>query len=355
MVVLNSIKKIFPKLIISIIILIVLLIIIFSLNDINAIANELANVNYLWLMVAFAFLLLYILFNPLSLYILGNSNNEKHISLYHSYMIGTIEYFFNGITPFASGGQPFQVYEYNKIGVPYHRSSGILLFNFVVTQIAIVILCLFSLFYYQQLTNGQLYLQILIIIGLTINIFILFLFCSFGLSKRIKNVFCKIVSWFFSLKIFKQRFTKNIIAFEEYCLGAQKTFKGLLKEKGKFIVCIFLKLCAFIFYYMIPFFILKALNIEVDIAALPMITAMTTFSIAMTCFIPTPGSSGGIEFAFKSLFVIAVPAISSSASVSGMLLWRLLTYYILMFISFVVYLILELTNKKNLKEISNID
>ena len=71
-----------------------------------------------------------------------------------------------------------------------------------------------------------------------------------------------------------------------------------------------------------------------------MITAMTTFAIAMTCYIPTPGSSGGIEFAFQSLFA-SIAVMSESTVVSGMLLWRFLTYYILMILSFIVYLIFE--------------
>ena len=67
---------------------------------------------------------------------------------------------------------------------------------------------------------------------------------------------------------------------------------------------------------------------------------MATFSIAMTCFVPTPGASGGIEFAFKSLF-INLAGVTSSVAVSGMLLWRLLTYYILMIISLICYFLLE--------------
>lgn len=65
----------------------------------------------------------------------------------------------------------------------------------------------------------------------------------------------------------------------------------------------------------------------------------------MTCFVPTPGASGGIEFAFKSLF-INLAGVTSSVAVSGMLLWRLLTYYILMIISLICYFILEFVSVK---------
>ena len=102
---------------------------------------------------------------------------------------------------------------------------------------------------------------------------------------------------------------------------------------------------------MIPFFILKALRIEVALNQLLLITAMSTFAIAMTCYIPTPGASGGIEFAFQSLFVSAIPAISPSIATSGLLLWRFITYYFLMLVSFIMYIIFEqVVARRNRKE-----
>lgn len=337
----KNLKKILPKLIIFIVISIVVIIVLFSLNDITEIGKVLNNVDWTWLSFGFLFLLLYMLFNPLSLAMLGRSKEEGNISFIDSATIGTMEYFFNGITPFSSGGQPFQIYAYNKVGVSLHRSSGIILMNFVVSQISIVLLCLLSLFYFEQLTNGVGYLQVMIVVGLIINVVILTIFCSVGCSKTLRGLLFRFVDWFFNLKIFKGKLVRFITSFESYCEGAQRTFKTLLQQKGKFLLCILAKLLALLSYYSIPFFILRALGIGVTISELPLILAMTTFSIAMTCYIPTPGSAGGIEFAFQSLFVTLLPTISSSIAASGVLLWRLITYYLLMLISFITYLIFE--------------
>lgn len=333
-------KKMFPKIFLFLVVTIVLVILIFSLNDISEIGKVLETVSWKWMIYAFGLLLLYVIINPLSLYLLGKSRTFKNVSFKDSIMIGTVEYFFNGITPFSSGGQPFQVYAYNKIGVKPSRSTGILLMNFVTFQIALVFMCLLSLIYYKDLTHGQTGLKIMVIIGLFMNTFILMLFSSLGLSKTVRSILSKIVSWFCNLKIFKGKMVKFIASFDNYCYDAQRTFKALLEEKGKFILCIIFKILSLIANYTIPFFILKALNVDVDLALIPMITAMTTFAIAMTCYIPTPGSSGGIEFAFQSLFA-SIAVMSESTVVSGMLLWRFLTYYILMILSFIVYLIFE--------------
>ena len=102
-----------------------------------------------------------------------------------------------------------------------------------------------------------------------------------------------------------------------------------------------------------------SLDIHLGPNTIFLVIAMTTFSIAMTCFVPTPGASGGIEFAFKSLF-INLAGVTSSVAVSGMLLWRLLTYYILMKISLICYFLLEFffvkrSKKENLSNNEIID
>lgn len=336
----NNLKRMLPKLLLFLVVSVALIIVITSLNDMSQIGNVLGNVSWGWLAAGFGMLIIYMFANPFSLFILGRSKETK-VSYANSMMIGTMEYFFNGITPFSSGGQPFQVYAYNKIGVKPHRSSGILLINFVVTQTTIVFLCLMSLIFYQELTKNTTHLEVMIIIGLTMNFLILGLFTSLGLSKTVRKIMVKLVTKLLSLKIFKGKLEKYICSFENYCNEAQATFKSLLKQKLKFACCLITKLIGLLAFYSIPFFILRSLHIEIGVDKLALITAMTTFAVAMTCFIPTPGSAGGIEFAFQSLFMTIIPTADSSIAVSGMLLWRLLTYYFLMVVSFIVYLIFE--------------
>lgn len=353
----QNIKKILPKLLLFLLFSIVVIIVIFSMNDIKDIGEVLKNIKPIYLLIAFIFLLLYMFFYPLSLYILGRSKDKENIKFRDSLMIGSIEYFFNGITPFSSGGQPFQVYAYKKIGVSLHKATGIILMNFVISQMAIVILCIISLFFFNQLTNNTLYLQIMIIVGLVINILIFLLFCSVGISKTIRRLLTKFVSFILNLKIFKGKLTKHISAFDEYCEGAQNTFKSLFNQKLKFLLCIIFKLTGMVCYYIIPFFILLSLGIDVKMNQLLVIIAMTTFSIAMTCYIPTPGATGGIEFAFRSLFITIIPTLSASMATSGLLLWRFITYYFLMLISFIIYVIFEqITNRRNKKQkLNNIE
>ena len=104
-------------------------------------------------------------------------------------------------------------------------------------------------------------------------------------------------------------------------------------------------------YYAITFYVLRAFNIAVSYTDLFFVICGTSFAITACVFIPTPGGSGGIEFAFTSIFVFIASGITKDLGASGMLLWRILTYYGLMLLSFIFYLILEKRTTKYEKTI----
>ena len=45
---------------------------------------------------------------------------------------------------------------------------------------------------------------------------------------------------------------------------------------------------------------------------------------------PTPGSSGGAEWAFEEVFALSFAGVTSAITASAILLWRFLTYYLVM-------------------------
>lgn len=330
-------KKKILRIAFFVIITIIMVLVLFLDNDISEIGLVLKNVKPLWLLVAFAFLIIYFFINALSLMIIIKDEKLKKVD---SFLVSSIEYFYNGITPSNTGAQPMQVVEYKRLGVPTSHATGALLINSVINQIAIVFMCLLSLIYYKDLSKGVESIKVLIIIGLSINILVLVLYVSIGISNKIKNGLVKIVRFFCTRKIFKGKLISASDKFENFCVEAQVSFKEVFKHPLRLLLALLFKTLALIIFYALPYFVLMSLDIHLGPNTIFLVIAMTTFSIAMTCFVPTPGASGGIEFAFKSLF-INLAGVTSSVAVSGMLLWRLLTYYILMIISLICYFILE--------------
>lgn len=339
-------KKVF-KILFFLAITVAMILILILNNDMDDIGRVLKTLKPMWIIIATLVLLLYLLINPLSLMVI--IGDDKSIKKSDSFLIGSIEYFYNGITPSNTGAQPMQVVEYKRIGVPSSKSTGALLINSTVNQIAIVIMCIFSMAYYKELAKNVVSIKVLIFIGFAMNILVLLLYVAIGHSRHIKNWLIKMVDWIVNRKIFKGKLNHISERFKAYCEEAQQAFSQSLKNKMRFFLAVVFKLLALIIFYALPFFILRALDIHLGPNALGLVIGMTTFSIAMTCFVPTPGASGGIEFAFQSLF-INLSGVTKSVAVSGMLLWRLLTYYLLMFISLLIYFYLEFVVIKKRRE-----
>ena len=96
-------------------------------------------------------------------------------------------------------------------------------------------------------------------------------------------------------------------------------------------------------FYSIPFFIYYAIGVDLKISNLFYIIAMCSFALTISVWVPTPGASGGAELAFTTLFSGLMIGYDDpqNLAMSGMLIWRLLTYYFLMIYGLFNYLLFE--------------
>ena len=76
----------------------------------------------------------------------------------------------------------------------------------------------------------------------------------------------------------------------------------------------------------------------------------TSFAITAVVWVPTPGGTGGIEYAFSIVIssVCLMASANSGAALALSLLWRLATYYFTLIVSFVFVCIFQARDKKAL-------
>ena len=341
-----SFKSIINKIILGLAVtILILLLIIFLTTDINAIKTAFSFINIGYLFAGIGLTLLYFILSPITTCILTKVK-KCNIGMLDTFLIGNTEHFFNGITPFATGGQPFQVYSYSRLGVKASASTGILMMNFIIHMAVTNLFAILSIAIYPELIKAVGNLLPMIIIGFTMNFltfgFIILLACS----KRVANFLVYLLKLLGKIKFLSKFITPAIPAFQKYCEDTQSAFKELWKHKGATLLCFFVRAITMFVYYAITFYILRSFNIGISYKDLFFVICGTSFAITTCVFIPTPGGSGGIEFAFTSIFVFIASGITKDLGASGMLLWRILTYYGLMLVSFIDYLVLE---KRTLK------
>ncbi|HHW69586.1 MAG TPA: flippase-like domain-containing protein, partial [Tenericutes bacterium] len=186
----KEINKVKNKYSFIILIFITILVLYFSLKDnFNGILNVLINVNIFWLIIAILLMMAYWLFRSIPIYMFSKEFKPDY-NFKKSLKLTMKTQFFNGVTPFASGGQPFEIYSLKKDGIPISQGTNVVIQNFIVYQIALVFLGIFGIiynYYYNIFTEVGI-LKKLIIIGFIINLSVTIITFMIAFLEDFNNV-----------------------------------------------------------------------------------------------------------------------------------------------------------------------
>ena len=308
-----------------ILIFVTALVLFFSLKDnFVEIINQIFTMNIWYLLVAFILLFLFWLFRTYPMY--AFCKRIKKDFKFSTTMILTLRtQFFNGITPFATGGQPYQIYYLKQAGLSYASSTSVVLENFIVYQIALVILGIIALLAnkFFHIFSKVYILQKLIALGFFINVFLIVIMFVLAFSKKISKFLVNLgISILTKLHIVKDKEEKlkewdnNIIHFNE-------SAKLLLKDKQLFIFNIVCNFIALSCEYLIPLFVLYSIgNFTAFTPGVAIVTS--AYIMIIGSFVPIPGATGGLEYGFVQFFGNFISGGTLSAI---MLVWRFITYY----------------------------
>ena len=314
----------------SMIIFVITAIILYLLlkDNFSLILSEITSINIVFFVIACLLFVLYFLIDNTALFILTRMYNED-IKISNIFKLGIETKFFNGITPLASGGQPWQVYRLGKYGINYVDGTSIVSQNYLLFQIAMLIitsLCLIAFPFFGVLSNS--FLFIITIFGFLINLFVLAFLLLIGFGKKINY---KVISFF--IKIFtKLKFVKDyetsLNNWKERCKNYRNNTVFLFKNKKVLIIGVILYLISTSIYYLIPSFVFLSFGVN-NISFVDVFIASSLIFIA-GCFIPIPGASGGMEYAYLEYFT---PLLSNQTILySTLIIWRFITFYLPTFI-----------------------
>ncbi len=311
---------------IIILVLITLLVLYFSLKDnFNETLTQIFTMNPWYLLLALIFLVLFWIFRTYPMYSFCKkiNNDFKFLS---AFQLTLRTQFFNAITPFATGGQPYQIYYLKHAGLDYAESTSVVLENFIVYQIALVILGLlafisnhiFPIFKKVEL------LSYLITLGFLINTLVIVVMFVIAFSKKINKFLINLgINILTKLRLVKDK-EKKLKEWDINISKFNKSAKILLKNKKSFAANIIYNFIALSCLYLIPLFILYSMG-EFD-AFNPGISIVTSaYVMIIGSFVPIPGGTGGLEFGFIKFYG---SFISGSMLSALMLVWRFITYYL---------------------------
>jgi hypothetical protein len=242
---------------------------------------------------------------------------------------------FDGITPFSTGGQPYQVYYLKKnYDISYSKATGFVFYTSFVYQLALLILS--SIFIlinsiYKFISPDTLIWN-LVIVGFVISLFFTTILFLINIDRKHGKICLnKIIEFLNKKGIIKdslyEKLDKSINSFFESLKHLNSNNKLLIKTT--FYNALFI-----LGMFFVPIFAMNSVMPDIQ---MPVIASTIAANFVMLCalFIPIPGGTIGQEFAFISLF-----SIFSATSVvkAGMLLWRFISYYFVIILGFIFFL-----------------
>lgn len=328
-------RKIIGNVIFFLIVLVVLLVLLFRLNDIDEIWAVILSANPLFLIIAILMMFVHVFLTSIT-YFIVQSGLESRLKFSDTIAVGSMEYLFNAITPFSSGSQPMQAYYFNKLGASGDESASITISNFMVYQVVLTIFSTVGLILYfnRIYTAASAYLWI-IIVGYILNTLMLVFFILVSTVKKTKNIIKAILRLVGKIKFFRNKMTELEAKTDDFVYKFQKETKSLFKRKRVLLGTSAIRLLDLTILNAIPILLFYALGIKVGFGEYLFIIMVSAFAQTMMLWVPTPGASGGVEWAYTVLFTAFAP---SSVIVGSMLLWRFITFYIGMLIGLTGYL-----------------
>lgn len=323
-------KKQIINLIILLALVAITLVILFLSNrelDFVSIRDFLRDSNPIFLVVAFACMLGYILFEALSLHVISRAFGHK-CKFRKSVVYSAADVYYSAITPSAAGGQPASAYYMVQDGMSAGTATFSLVFNLIAYTGAIIVLGAVAFAIRSAMfLQFRFLVKFLIILGIAVQFLLLTFFtaCMFCHRAVLKcgNAF---ITFFKKIKIVKKE-----EKWRDKLTGAVEKYKGCLsalrEHRALFVIVLLFNIMQRASQILITCFVCKSVSNETSFL---MIFAMQAFVTLGYNSVPLPGGVGAFEYMYLNVYCVCF---EDSFIIAAMMVTRTISYYISLLIS----------------------
>ncbi|MCH5266930.1 MAG: flippase-like domain-containing protein [Lachnospiraceae bacterium] len=267
--------------------------IIFKDQDLSELWQLLQTASVSMMFMAMFCAVMYLILQSISLVVILKSLGEK-LKVLPSLRYSFIGFLFNAITPSASGGQPMMVLYMKEDGINMGASSVAMLFWTIIYKVALVIFETFVLLFYHPFfvdTIGN--YRWLFWVGMAVNIISIFLYGIIVFSENGAQYIVRVAMWLLhKLHIVKRR--KRIEKKLDTLLASYKDGADYIRSHWSTAGTVLLiTLCQRIFYFMIAWFVYRALGLSGS-TFIEVIILQSLISVCID-ILPVPGGVGANE------------------------------------------------------------
>lgn len=313
---------------------------IYDKESLNLIIKNIKQINIVYILICLLIIFLYFLLQGIYMKTILKALNKK-ITLKKGIFYSMIEFYFSGITPSSTGGQPVQLYYMTKDKIPVRKSYITLMLNTIYFKLIMLILGIIVLVFNNGYVFSNKFIYIFFfILGFIVDLLIVVI-CYFLIFKQklIRKSLNKLISIGSHFKVFKTKLE---------CINVDETLKRY-SDEIKFIkshkkIVLFNFILTFIqrlLLFSIAYVIYRALGFNSK-TYFDLLIIQVSVQISIEA-LPLPGGAGLSEGMFHNIFLILF---TSKLADVGMLLTRTFSFYIPLIICGITVLIYNLVKGK---------
>lgn len=252
-----------------------------------------------------------------------------------SYKSTAICRYYDCITPFSFGGQPFQIYYLSTRGVNTGVATSVPLAKYMYSQISFCLIALIMLIVGSGMWGTKSSLVVgLSIVSLIISVVFLLLIIFITLSKKVASrLIIGFIKFLSKMKLVKNyEKTSRVVyrSLSEY----QKSIRFYLKDFWTSLLAFISSAGVVLLKALIPYLIYVMLSDNIEVGFSIIFCKFIVCELA-TMYVPLPGGSGVAEISFTALFA---SLFSDGLLFWAMLIYRIASYYLYILQGFIVIL-----------------
>lgn len=306
---------------------------IFSKNSINDIISNINKINFSSIIICIFLMILYFVIQGIYMkYILKSLDYNS--SLIKCIYYSIVEFFFSGITPSSTGGQPVQLYYMSKDKVPVEKSLITLLLGTIFFKLFLLFFAVIIFIYDSSLVfaSGKLFI-FCFFLGLITDSFIVIACLLSMYDKKFIKMTVKFLYSFKKLsKEEKELRIKNKV--QEY----SKEVDYVKKHIKETVISLILTFIQRILLFSISYVLFKSFGLS-GYSYFDLIIVFITVQICIEAM-PLPGGTGISEKLINTLYLTIFGETLAS---TGMILTRCFSFYIPLIIC--MFIIIIVTKK----------
>lgn len=244
-----------------------------------------------------------------------------------------IGFFFSGITPSATGGQPMQLYHMKKDGHSVSASTVVLMTVAVIYKFVLVLTGAGILFFWREPLRAYLKgYYFLYFVGLSLNIVLVLLLLLLMLSPGIiRAIFSWLDNLLVSIRLWKKSETRKEKV-NRFVAGYQETVRFLKNHKKRIGVTVIGTFLQRFSVFVLTYVVYRGLGLW-GTAMTDIVLLQASVYIAVD-MLPIPGAQGITEAMYKYIFAAVFP---QQYLIASMCITRGISFYFIMIVSFAIW------------------